>query len=526
MDNKNVLKVDENIIEINKKIVDDQNLMDLVKSEFCIAVATEAKAEIDKIFNKNKIEYIKAYKESSVYKSNLICSCVAETFIYAEKAAGILEMNLKNEDYTDVLNIYKKAYRKMYNNTRFLKKVSIRDILRHISPGYRGNYEAVATLYMYILLEKVDDIEECFEVIDGYIKDLLIAEKYLEVNFSKTTISQFAEEIKDVRDYLGVNKRSYTAEELIRTITGKDMERYNKSKILMPYEMTNDVHYMEKIGDISKYIGAMEGLFKYLQIESVEMFSKATFSSFEIDQIICNYFFSQKFNTFKESDRNAYLISCIYFAVIGKEYNSLKKRYVKEFNEDYLINIDNLEKKLNNSIKSMKDKEEKYIEKNNYYTRREKELLDKIAKLEKENKSLKNQIKKDEPLKQEVVKLRNFVFDSSANIDYLDDVKLDEIDIDKLNDKNVVIFGGNQTWVRNMKERLPNATFVSEESKNNNLNFLNRNNVVFINIKMGHSFYYKIKSVLEKLNLDFYYIAATGSNVDLSLIDMSKAINN
>ena len=95
---------------------------------------------------------------------------------------------------------------------------------------------------------------------------------------------------------------------------------------------------------------------------------------------------------------------------LQKGYNSLKKRYVKEFNEDYLINIDNLEKKLNNSIKSMKDKEEKYIEKNNYYTRREKELLDKIAKLEKENKSLKNQIKKDEPLKQEVVKLRNFVF--------------------------------------------------------------------------------------------------------------------
>lgn len=497
----------------------------LLKNQFCISIAgnLKARSEIDKIFNKNKLDYLKAYKSSPIYKSMSNEFCMADTARYAEKVIGIVEKGLSDNNYENILNLYKKCYKKIYNNTKSIKKVSIRrDVAKYISPGYEGNDEILSTLYVYKILDKLEDFESEVYLISELVKDIYICDNYSKTNFTKEKISVYMEDINRCREYLGISKHSYTAENLIQTIISKDMERYNKSKILTPHEMTTNVTYIEKVGEVGKYIGSMEGLFKYLGINSSALFKDTTFSSFEIDQLLFNYTLSVLFNNFKEEDRNPYLIFCIYIATFNKAYVSLKNNYLKLANEDYLLDIDKLENKLLKSISEANKERESFKEKESLYKKREEDLLAKIEKLERENYRLKEEVAENNDMRQEVIKLRNLVFNASD----IDDIAItqDDIDIDVLNNKNTIILGGNQSWVNDMKKVLPNATFAGIEARNTNLNFINKNSLVFINTKMKHSFYYKIKRTIEKLGIDYFYINS-GSNIDLSLFTMSKSLN-
>lgn len=147
----------------------------------------------------------------------------------------------------------------------------------------------------------------------------------------------------------------------------------------------------------------------------------------------------------------------------------------------------------------------------------------KIEKLERENLRLKQEVEENKDMRQEVIKLRNLVFNSSDTEDIA--ITQDDIDINTLNNKNTIILGGNQSWVNDMKKILPNATFAGIEARNTNLSFINKNSLVFINTKMKHSFYYKIKSVIEKIGIDYFYINS-GSNIDKSLFVMDKYLND
>lgn len=501
------------------------NVMDMLKNEFCINLADNIslRKDIDKIFNKNKIEYLKAYKESSIYKSTLTNTYTADVASYAEKVIGIAEVCLKTEDYNDLLLLYKKGFKKIYNNTKNIKKVNMmRDVAKYITPGYKGTDEVISTLYMYNLLDKIEDFESEIHVLSQYIKDIHLLGNYDKTNFSKECVSAFIDEIKEMREYLGISKRSYTAEELIQTIVHTDYKRYNTSKILVPYEMAMDTLTIEKKGEIGKYVGSMEGLFKFLKVNSSEICRKVTFTSSDIDKMLLNYKYSKMFNTFEEKDRNSFLIYVIYISALNRVYGSLKDRYLKLVNEDYLVEVDSLEQKLNIAINEANSAKEKCREKEKCFNDKEKELLERIAVLEKENAKLKKELNENNAMKQEVIKLRNLVFETSNTDDEVA-VTQEDLNVDVLNDKRVVILGGNQGWINNMKQILPKATFAGTESKNGRLDFINKDSIVFINTKMKHSFYYKIKDILEKVNADYFYVKS-GTNINLSLFSMVKNI--
>ena len=100
----------------------------------------------------------------------------------------------------------------------------------------------------------------------------------------------------------------------------------------------------------------------------------------------------------------------------------------------------------------------------------------------------------------------------------------EEVDLEELNNKNVIIFGGNTTWVNNMKEKLPNAKFIGSEYINRKLDFIRKDSKIFINTKMPHAFYYKITDALYKTNAEYYYIN-NSSNINNSLTHMKEELN-
>lgn len=512
---------------INEVLGIDIDYRDFGKNVFCIAIAskTHIRKDIDKIFNKNKLVYMNYFKSSNIYKSPLNKTLLADDSLYAEKVLGILEYCLDNKDMKDIFDLYKKAHRRLYNGIKGIEDITLNDIGKYLSPGVEGNYEFIATIYIFSLGNKEIKNANCITFTKVILDDLIQLSYYDKTNFSKNKMNQFAKELKELREYFGIEKGSYTGEELLDLILSKDTDRYNKSKALTPWEMipVGNQHKIEKIGEVGKYIGAFEGLLKFLRINSADMMKRVSFTQSEINGMLLNYTYSVMFNSFKEDDRNLFLISVIYCTSLNKIYSSLKDNYLKALNEDFLEEIDSLQSKLENSIQKAKKAEESFKNKEDIFSKKEKELLDRIKELEKENKRLKQKIKEQEPLKQEVVKLRNVIFDEKS----LDESILeenDEIDIEELNNEKVIIFGGNTSWVNNMKEKLPNAKFAGVEYRNTKLDFIRKDSIVFINTKMSHAFYYKIKDTLAKLNIDYYYINSS-SNISNSLIHMKDELN-
>ena len=512
---------------LNEALGIDINYRDFEKNLFCIAIASKAhvRKDIDKIFNKNKLVYMNCFKNSNIYKSPLSKTLLSDDSLYTEKVLGILEYGLENEDLSDIFDLYKKAHRRLYNGIKSIKNITIKDMSKYLSVGVEGNYEFIATMYIFSLngIQILD--ENALNFTKVILDDFIQLSYYDKTNFSKKKVDEFSKELKELREYFGLEKRSYTGEDLISAILKKDTDRYNTSKTLIPWEMISpsDQHRIEKIGEVGKYIGAYEGLFKFLRINSADMMKRVSFTPLEVNTMLLNYLYSVIFNSFTENDRNIFLVSVIYFSSLNKVYSSLKDNYLKALNEDFLEEISVLQTSLEDSIYKAKKAEESFKEKEARFLNREKELLERINQLEKENKRLKQDIKEQEPLKQEVIKLRNIVFEDLSNNE--EEIKFsEEVDLNELNKENVIIFGGNTTWVNNMKEKLPNAKFIGSEYINRKLDFVRKDSKIFINTKMPHAFYYKITDALYKTNAEYYYIN-NSSNINNSLTHMKEELN-
>ena len=507
----------------------DIDYRDVCKNIFCISIASKTymHKEIDKIFNKNKLEYMKYFKKSNIYKSPLNETLLANVALYTEKVIGIVEKGLENEDYSEMFDLYKKANRKIYNHIKSSKSVTLKNLMKFLSVGIEGNYEFTSSIYMFSFLPGYNYDENDLVALKDTTDSLLQLAYYPQTNFSKKMCDVFSPEIQDIRKYLGLEKRSYNGEELIDTLAKENIKRYNASKVLTPWETIGkrNAYMIEKIGDIGKYIGAYEGLFKFLRINASDMMKNVTFSSNDINTILLNYMYSREFNTFKEEDRNIFIVSLFYFSALAKTYNKLKNTYLTTLNEEYLEEIDKLQNSLNESVHEAKQAKESFKNKEEHFNKREKELLDKIKQLEKDNKKLKKEIEDREPLKAEVVKLRNLVFDESNLNENEDELIEGEFNLDELNDKKVIILGGTESWVKYMKEKLPKATFAGTEFRNTKLDFIKKDSKVFINTKMSHAFYYKIREVLSKTNSDYYYINSS-SNINNSLIYMKEQLSS
>lgn len=521
--------LNESVMINNTKIDTGISYTSIIKTMFCLGIGSKKfmAREVDKIFDTNKILYMEAYKRSDLYKNKLMETVDINTALYAEKVAGILQCSIESKNYTQVLELYKKAYKKIYSNIKNLKVITEKDFAKYINPGVDGNYEYISTVYIYSLLNKFDLTEMQVEYFKRILKDMAILAIYQDTNYSKEVVDKYIGRINELRDYLGIQKGSYNGEELVEIILRNDTARYNKSKILTPWEMIpdNDTSFkIEKIGEVGRYIGAMEGFFKYLRINTSELLKNTTFTGTEINQWLLSFILGEIFNNFKDSDKSMFLINTLYTLALNKSYKNLRASYLKAVNEDYLLEIDKLQTKLTNSINKVTAEKESLEKKEDALKKREKELLEEIERLKLENSRLKTEAKEGESLKQEVVKLRNYVFDLN-NLN-TDEAELEhEVNIDLLNNKNIVILGGTLNWEQKMKEVLPNATFVGNEQMNTSINFINKKSIVFINTKMKHAFYYKIKSVLDKVNPEYYYIN-NETNIKYTLELMESLLNS
>ena len=502
---------------------------DIIKNVFCNAIASKknVRMDINNIFNKRKLEYLNACKESNIYNSNITRSVDFETEFYSNKVLGILEYSIRKNDFKDILTLYKKSFRKIYNEFKDKSDISLKNLFSRISDGFEGNNEVLSTFYMLHLQENFD-LEELksLDFMVEIIKDIAILSLYKSTNFSKEQMKQNREYIAKWKNFLGIENKTYNAYDLIGNIIDKDIEDKDNKKFLVN-DIFLDYNYIQKRGKRSKYIGAYEGFCKYLNYHTGVNLKSISLTKSEINELILNLKHIEMFNDFKENEYIEFLISIIYIFSINKDYRKIRERYIKEVSEEYISNINKLEMHLKDSTEKTKRFKNELKLKEKALAEKENNLLAEIEKLKNENKKLKLESNKNEGLKEEVVKLRNFIFELDKHSNDLepntDDVT-SNIDIDLLNKKNITVIGGGINWRKKMKELFPNWSFISEDDKNKDLKFLKNNDFIFINIKMPHALYFKVKPILEKEKIPYNYIN-NYTNIDNSILDIQRILN-
>lgn len=478
-----------------------------------IASKDYVRKEIDKIFNKDKITYINEYKNSKIYDMNFLKSLPYSTEVYAERVIGIIEHDLKTKDYTNTVNLYKLRYKKIYNNFKNKKSVGFHEIMRFISEGMEGNYEFIATQYVFTILGKVKEDVELLRALEFILRDLLIFEIYEENNFNDEIINAQREEINKIKALLGIKKKAYNFDELLNDIMDKDTEE------LINEGYPKGSFDVQKIGKRSKNIGAMEGFLKFLNIFPYEITKNILLSQKELDKLIANFTYAKMFNKMTdEDDLFRVFIPYLYTYLINKEYKSLKDSYIKNVNQDYLIEVENLKNSLKESKIELDLSKENVRVREITLSNKEKESQKEIDNLKREIALLNNKVKEYDTLKTEVVKLRELSFREANQEDLEEETTqlLSVEQIESLNKLNITIIGGSLPWIKKIREVLNNWTFISTDNINNDLSILRNAELILINTKMSHSLYFKAKSIIDKGNLKYDYINVS-SNIDISL---------
>lgn len=113
--------------------------------------------------------------------------------------------------------------------------------------------------------------------------------------------------------------------------------------------------------------------------------------------------------------------------------------------------------------------------------------------------------------RQELTDLRELVFHQQEEV-YYEDTEVSEISFPYNAAKRIVVFGGHDSWAREIKQKLPNVRFI-DRTMQPNAELIRRADVVWIQTNsLSHSYYYKIIDEVRKHHVPvryFSYASAT-----------------
>ena len=126
---------------------------------------------------------------------------------------------------------------------------------------------------------------------------------------------------------------------------------------------------------------------------------------------------------------------------------------------------------------------------------------------------------------QELTDLRDLLFLQQENL-YLDNEPDDQISFPYHTQNIMVVFGGHETWSREMRPKLPDVRFV-DRTMVPNADMIRRADVVWIQTNaISHGYYYKIIDEVRKYDVRVRYFSyASAQKCAEQIVADEKAIN-
>ncbi|HGM1374929.1 TPA: hypothetical protein ACKONX_002894 [Clostridioides difficile] len=458
-----------------------------------LSINSKCYSFIDKYYNKDKLKYMNLAKKSIFYNSKIASEGSIIQEYYFKKALGIL---LSQENDT-IFEIYKLGYKAAYNyiNSIQIFKVSnfLKKLLTRVEPFTNDelNGNVLVAISLCGELEKDVDISD------------IVYQRFIENLFLR---------MDDYKDILSIDNLDKNKRKMLSKIELKLKSMYLKDYIPSSYVINIDSSKnYEGLTFLEKQIAGLDYVSNLEGISIIRVVGKDIFKSKQIQELILSYLKVQgnieDENSINYEDLFRFIITAIDLRYWAREYKKAKQFFFNNFDEEL------------NEVMKEKEIEIKELKKENLLLQDEKEKLKlELELLQKDKNRLESEIKEQCTSKEELVQLRNFMFNQQQEQE--EKVLIDE----SINLKNIkaIIFGGHPNWILKMKDKLINFEFISADTINFNVNILDSYEYVFINTNyVGHAMYYKI---IENLNENNKLRYINNINIDRAIRDIKDAI--
>ena len=115
--------------------------------------------------------------------------------------------------------------------------------------------------------------------------------------------------------------------------------------------------------------------------------------------------------------------------------------------------------------------------------------------------------------------LREFVYNSTEDTPPTVNIPISEMK-KAIAAKRITIVGGNENWVKKLRQEFPNWKFVSASvsSTVDNMSILKAERVILFTDTLGHSNYYKFMQTIQSHHIPFSFLH--GVNIERNIIQI------
>ena len=115
--------------------------------------------------------------------------------------------------------------------------------------------------------------------------------------------------------------------------------------------------------------------------------------------------------------------------------------------------------------------------------------------------------------------LREFVYNSTEDASPTVNIPISEMK-KAIATKRITIVGGNENWVKKIRQEFPNWKFVSASvsSTMDNMSILKAERVILFTDTLGHSNYYKFMQTIQSHHIPFSFLH--GVNIERNIVQI------
>ncbi|OOM74814.1 hypothetical protein CLPUN_36420 [Clostridium puniceum] len=466
----------------------------------CIAKNRNMKKEIDKIYMHDQLKYYNAITNSKCIEHVIIKQGTLEHELYARRVLAILlEAEYDNSLRSKLIKLLRKYYPIIYTTVKKRNKEKLKNKYMKmdiVTRNLEAKFDAAIYLYfaVYISAEAVDH---------GFVMSILndIEDFEFESLMNQNIENELEKYKTEIQEIKVLIKREYG-----KIFSYKDIIRHNNE-------------------NISNFGYFFEDLLATNKININHIFSEYEFAN--IDKTILSYIRVTK-------NRNmdlivSSIISGIFIQPLINEYKNAKKICVENNNEVIQCELNLVEDKLNyvlNENNNLKTKIEELNKEKLLYEKNLNQQLHSLNNIHKQEierlgnnlKELENKLNQEKSLRLEIESLREYELNLNGDCD---NGYLDKNLYDYIQNKKIIIIGGDKEWRRKFRIKYPEIRTLNGFNENFDISTLNNSDYIFFYTKyMNHSTFYKAMNYIKFNECKFGYIGKTNINlVEQEIID-------
>lgn len=477
---------------------------------------------IENCYRKKEWQYYEAFQNSYLKGNALVSMYTTKSEEKIRQVIGILEWSYKNREFTQIDQIIKKGYKFAYQFYHQNQQIDFDDFMRCYARKQKGKVvKEIDLIYQNIVLWYLCQREgkpiKTNNVAWNSFQDVLSASlneaKIQEVMFSESMLVKHKKEIEDLYVEYNIPKNAHfdTIGTFLDYLISVQLKKIHNIHPNITVEMAE-----KKVFEVSptKYIGAMGGWLKTLQIHELDALNLIPFTRAELDIVFLELLYVRKYNYISKNDQDLFFISSLYQKCLASLYRETKKMYLDQSKEDYYLNVQAKEVQIKEQEMNLLRQQKMWETKNKQKQQEIEGLSKEIREANARIRQLEQQIENMEDYSAEVHTLRSLVYKEEKEEEKT--LSLPTM-IDHINATKIVIIGGAINWQQKLKDALPSLHLFETDEVNRDLSIIRRMDAVFINTTLlSHAFYEKVIKELNRSGTPLFYLSGH-SNIEKTI---------